>query len=335
MYANTPCPVTTGFKERFGQRHIQHSLLNPVGNISTHPQAVCPKRGATSRFDLPTRATGVLFWRRSTPRLPQAITFRIVGGLSNSAVHVWETNSSRTFEHVSDVFPKLGIFHYTFDPDSLYSLTTTTGQGKGTAVPSPPSSFPFPYTDDFDHATLNRAPKYLADQDGAFEVHPCVGRSGQCLEQVISSKPIPWGPLPDPFTMAGDDKWTDYTVSADAYFPTEAAAVIMGRIDSADIFRDAKARWPSGYVLRVKRNGPWELLSTQFNKPVVRLASGSADLTSGQWHRLALRFQGNRILALLDGVQLTAVEDTTHTHGMFAVGTGWNHIQFDNLEATP
>jgi hypothetical protein len=135
--------------------------------------------------------------------------------------------------------------------------------------------------------------------------------------------------------MAGDDKWTDYTVSADAYFLTEAPAVIMGRVDSADVFRDAKARWPSGYVLRVKSNGAWELLSTQSNKPVANLASGTADLASQKWHRLALRFQGNRILALLDGAQLAAIEDTTHTHGMFAVGTEWDHIQFDNLDVTP
>ena len=28
--------------------------------------------------------------------------------------------------------------------------------------------------------------------------------AGRCLEQVITVKPTPWGPLPDPFTLAGD-----------------------------------------------------------------------------------------------------------------------------------
>jgi hypothetical protein len=40
------------------------------------------------------------------------------------------------------------------------------------------------------------------------------------------------------------------------------------------------------------------------------------------------------ITALLDDTQLAAVHDSTHTHGMFALGTEWDHIQFDNLKVT-
>jgi hypothetical protein len=192
-----------------------------------------------------------------------------------------------------------------------------------------------PYADNFEHIALGRAPRYLADQDGAFEVHPCDGRPGKCLEQVIVSKPIPWGPLPDPFTLTGEDSWADYTVSADVQFLSAAPATIMGRIDSADVFQDGKARWPSGYVLHVKPDGGWELLCTQFKKPVVTLASGTAKFDPNRWHRLGLRLQGNRIAALLDGIPLASVEDATHTHGMFALGTEWDRMQFDNLSVTP
>jgi O-glycosyl hydrolase len=266
---------------------------------------------------------------------PQSVSFQLTGGLAASTVHIWETNSSRTFEHVADVTPKDSAFQYTFDPNSLYSLTTTTGQGKGTAQPAPAASFPFPYADNFEHTASGRAPRYLADQDGAFEVHPCDGRPGKCLEQVIVSKPIPWGPLPDPFTLAGDDKQTDYAVSADVHFITSAPAAVMGRIDSADVFLDGKARWPSGYVLRLKPDGGWELLCTQFKKPVFTLASGTIKLDPKKWHRLALRFKGSRITALLDGAPLASVEDATHTHGMFALGSEWDHIQFGDLSVTP
>ena len=125
---------------------------------------------------------------------PQPAEFRIAGGLSNTTVHVWETNGTKTFEHVADLEPKGGQFRYTFDPDSLYSLTTTTGQSKGTATPPPPHAFPLPYKEDFDSTPVGRSPAFLADQDGAFEVHPCTGRAAGCLEQVITTKPIPWGP---------------------------------------------------------------------------------------------------------------------------------------------
>ena len=266
---------------------------------------------------------------------PQTVSFRLAGGLASTEVHVWETNNSRTFEQVAVITPADGGFSYTFDPDSLYSLTTTTGQGKGTAQPPAEARFPFPYADSFEKTDVGNAPKYLSDQDGAFEARPCVERQGRCLEQVITDKPIPWGPLPDPFTLAGDAGWTDYAVAADVRFLTAAPAAVMGRIESADVFQDDKARWPSGYVLRVKPDGAWELLSAEFRKPVVTLASGIAKLDPSKWHRLELRFRGGEIVASLDGTPLATVENSAHTHGMFALGTEWNRIQFDNLAVTP
>ena len=266
----------------------------------------------------------------------QSVSFRLAGGLAATTVYIWETDDSRTFEHVTDVKLVNDGFEYSFDPDSLYSLTTTTGQGKGTAQAPPPAApFPFPYDDKFEETPLLHAPKYLSDQDGAFEVHACEGRAGRCLEQVITTVPVPWGPLPDPFTLAGDTDWSDYVVSADVHFLSDAPAAVMGRIDSSDVFRDGKARWPSGYVLRVKPDGGWELLSAQYKKPVVTLASGTAHIDRAKWHHLELRFKGKQIDATLDGAALASVEDDAHSHGMIALGTGWNLIQFDNLRVAP
>lgn len=133
--------------------------------------------------------------------------------------------------------------------------------------------------------------------------------------------------------MAGNAKWADYSVAVDVRFVTDAPAAIMGRIDSADVFQDGNARWPSGYVLRLKPDGAWELLSAEFKKPVVTLATGTARFDSSQWHRLELRFHGKQIMAALDGAPLTTVEDSTHGHGMFALGTEWEHVQFDGSPA--
>jgi O-glycosyl hydrolase len=268
-------------------------------------------------------------------RNPQTVTFHLAGGLAVSAVSIWETNSIHTFEHVATIRPVQDAFTYAFDPDSLYSLTTTTGQGRGTAQPPPPSPFPFAYEGGFEHTPLHRSPKYLSDQDGAFEVLPCSGRPGRCLEQVITDKPIPWGPLPDPFTLAGDATWTDYSVAADVHFQSSASATIMGRIDSADVFQDGSAHWPSGYVLRLEPGGCWRLLSSRFKMPVATLASGTTALEMAQWHQVELRFEGDTIGAYLDGRQLASVRDTSHSHGMIALGTEWNHTQFDNLRVAP
>ena len=266
-------------------------------------------------------------------RAPQELRIRITGGLSTRKVHIWQTNSQKAFAHVADVTPQNNAFTYKFEPDSLYSLTTTTGQGKGTAQPPPDKPFPLPYSESFEGTALNRAPKYLADQDGAFEVHRCEQRAGNCLEQVITQKPIPWGPLPNPFTLTGDSSWTDYRITANVLPITATLVAIMGRIDSADVFRDGKALWPSGYILQVGKDGEWSLVSTSYNVPVRKLASGTVRGRSG-WDELALAFHGDQITAMISGQQVASVHDSTHKRGMFAVGTDWGHAQFDNLKAT-
>lgn len=268
-------------------------------------------------------------------RHPQTVHFQIEGGLSTATVHIWETNSQHTFDHVADVPVHGAAFTYTFDPDSLYSLTTTTGQTKGTAEPPPPAAFPFPYREDFESTALHRSPKFLADQDGAFEVLPCDGRSGKCLEQVITERPIAWGPLPDPWTLAGDAAWTDYKIDADVRIDGRGSAMVIGRIDSADVFRNGEARLPSGYSFRVHSDGVWELLSSTYREVTRTLAQGQVGPAAGRWHHLELRFSGSEITASLDEKILATVQDSSHTHGMFGMGSEWNRAQFDDLAVTP
>ena len=335
MYANTPWSGyynvqgtiwSTAHTTQFAQPGWQY-LDASSGNL--------PEKGSYVTLRSTDRRNWSVILETIDAKQPLHVSFRLTGGLATTEVHIWETNNSHTFERVANLTPANGAFEYTFDPDSLYSLTTTTGQGKGTAQPPAPTAFPLPYSDNFEETPLKHTPKYLSDQDGAFEAQPCAGRSGRCLEQVISSRPVPWGPLPDPFTLAGDAGWTDYSVAADVHFLTEAVATVMGRIDSSDTFQDGKARWPSGYIVNLKPDGVWELLSVQYKKPLVTLASGSVKVDRSQWHRLELRFHGKQIVASLDGAQLASVEDAMHVSGMFALGTGWNRIQFDNLSVKP
>lgn len=266
---------------------------------------------------------------------PQSVRFTVQGGLSTATVHVWETNSRRTFEHVADIPVRDGAFTYTFDPDSLYSLTTTTGQAKGTAEPPPSAPFPLPYKDDFESTALHHTPRFLSDQDGAFEVLNCAGRSGKCLEQVITERPIPWGPLPDPWTLAGDATWTNYKVDLDARIEGDSAAMVIGRIDSADVFRNGEARLPSGYAFRIHSDGVWELLSSTYGQVTRTLAQGHTAPAAEQWHHLRLAFFGQEITASLDGQSVASVTDATHARGMFGIGSDWNRAQFDNLAITP
>ena len=334
MYANTPWsgfydiqPTiwVTAHTTQFAQPGW-HYLDSSSGNL--------PEKGTYVTLRSPNGKDWSTVLETIDAKQTQQVTFTIAGGLASGPVHIWETNTTRIFEHVADLTPAKGAFSFAFDPESIYSITTTTGQGKGNAQPPSPKPFPMPYSEDFESTPLARAPKYLSDQDGAFEVHPCAGRDGRCLEQVITEKPIPWGPLPDPFTLAGDVDWTDYTVAADFAMSPSGAVTLMGRIDSADVFQGDKVIYPSGYILSVQTNGEWKLVTSAYKKSTVTLASGTAAVLPGEWHRFALTFHGNVISALLDGKQLANIGDNSHAHGMVAVGTGWNKAQFDKLDVT-
>jgi len=335
MYANTPWSGHYDVQGTIWATAHTTQFAQPGWQYLDSSSGYLPEKGSYVALRSPDRKDWSVILETIDAKHPQVVSFHLTGGLATKEVHIWETNNSRTFEHVADVKVVHDAFSYTFDPDSLYSLTTTTGQGKGTARPPAAKPFPLPYADDFDKTQLGHAAKYLSDQDGAFEVRDCNGRSGRCLEQVISDKPIPWSALPDPFTLAGDEGWTDYRVVVDVRFLSQAPAVVMGRIDSSDVFKDEKLRLPSGYGLRVKPNGAWEVLSVQYKKPTVTIASGSTAIDHNQWHRLELSFRGKQIAASLDGKLLTTVESSAHSHGMFALATEWDHIQFDNLSVTP
>lgn len=262
---------------------------------------------------------------------PQKVVFVTTGNLSQDTVHVWESNATKNFEHVTDLTPLKGSFSITLDPDSLYSLTTTSGQGKGMAVPSPSVPFPFPFTENFDGASVGKSPRYFADQDGAFEVRPCIAHRGRCLEQIITQKPISWGILPDPYTLLGSADWEDYTVSTDALLEQAGDVKLLGRIDDADAFKDEKARFPAAYILEVDHRGRWDLTSTKYKAPAAKLAYGQVNFHLKTWHHLELRFKGTNILAFIDGRIVAGVHDTNHRSGMVGIGCSWNRAQFDNL----
>ena len=261
----------------------------------------------------------------------QRLRFQITGGLSDGHVHVWRTNARQSFVQLPDLIPQKGAFSITIEPASVYSLTTTTGQGKGTATPPKPAPFPFPYADDFDEYHIGATPKYLSDQNGVFEIVECKGRSGSCLEQMIVRRPISWGMTPDPFTYAGDIGWRDYEVNSDILFNEKGDATVLGRIESADVFQGNKARWPSAYILTVNDAGEWELKSAKYKVATRKLASGRLSFDKMKWHRLSLRFRGTTIRAAIDGTVLATVTDSSHTKGMAGIGSGWNHVLFDNF----
>ena len=262
----------------------------------------------------------------------QAVTFELAS-LAQQAVHVWRTNESSAFERIADITPGAGTFRIDLEPGSIYSLTTTTGQGKGSAAPPADSAFPLPYREDFEKTTLGQSPRYLSDQNGAFEVVRCAGRPGRCLQQAVTQEPIWWHKTPhtwNPHTILGNAAWTDYQVTSDVRLAETGSVAVMGRVGPTAYDRKEEPLWPSAYVLVAYSDGRWELNADGSHAPAAHLAAGKAPFTKN-WHTLALKFRGTNIQASIDGQVVADLNDGTYSAGMAGIGCGWHQAQFDNF----
>jgi hypothetical protein len=270
----------------------------------------------------------------------QTVSYTVTGGLSTGTVHVWSTNVSSSdpltwFVHSADITPSGGSFSLTLQPGYVYSLTTTTGQGKGTAASPAQGSLALPYSDNFDSDTIDQQPRYLSQVQGAFEVEPCAGgRSGQCVQQQAPVQPIEWDSNASPFTIGGSPNWTNYTVSADALISQPGAVQLIGRAGSQIGYYPPAA---DEYYLQLSNTGAWQVVRSNSGGSTATLASGTVSAPgTGTWQHLALTFSGAAITAAINGTTVATVTDGSYGSGMVGFGTsGYQTDQFDNLSVTP
>jgi hypothetical protein len=272
----------------------------------------------------------------TTASAAQTVTVNVSGGLSAGTVHVWATNLAAGdpagyFVRQPDITPSGGAYSLTVQPGYIYTLTTTTGQGKGTATGPAQAGFPLPYADSFDGDTLGQQPRYLSQQQGAFEVRPCAGgRSGQCVQQLAPVQPIEWDGNSNPYTIGGNLSWANYTVSADVLLEQASAVQLIGRAGWQHSFGPAGI---NDYYLQVSNTGAWSIVRNNTSDSLTTLASGTVSaLGTGAWHHLALTLNGSSISAAIDGVNVGSATDSTYSSGMIGLGVaGYQTDQFDNL----
>ncbi|MFC4588460.1 RICIN domain-containing protein [Sphaerisporangium corydalis] len=269
----------------------------------------------------------------------QTLNLTVTGGLSTGTVRVWSTdlNSASTSAYLaraSDITPSGGTYSLTVQPGRVYTITTTTGQGKGTATSPASGSLALPYSDTYDGYAVGKEAKYLMDQQGAFEVTACgAGRAGRCVRQMAPRMPITWDGDYDPYALLGDVGWSNYTVSSDVLLEQAGYVKLIGR-------GGTQHYGPAGqnaYYLRVTDTGAWAIQRNTFDNVVTTLSSGTvAALGTGRWHSLSLGFSGGTITGKIDGVTVGTVTDFTWGAGQVGLGTGATETaQFDNLSVTP
>ena len=148
------------------------------------------------------------------------------------STNVRSNNSADYFVRGADITPSDGTFSLTVQPGRVYSITTTTGQGKGTATsPRRRAICPALQPTTSTATPTGKEAKYLMDMQGAFEVVACGGgRTGQCVRQMSEQAPIYWtAQLAEPYALLGDLSWSNYTVSSDVMLEKTGYAQLIGR----------------------------------------------------------------------------------------------------------
>lgn len=269
----------------------------------------------------------------------QSFTATVTGGLSTGAVHVWTTrvassSASETFVHPADLTPSGGTFSLNLQPGFVYTLSTTTGQGKGSASGLSPSALSLPYVDNYDAYAIGREARYVSDQQGAFEAVACGGgRAGRCLRQMSPRAPITWDALSDPYALVGDTTWSNYRAATDVLMEQAGYVEVIGRATWQHAFGPAGL---DAYYLRLSNTGAWSLLRNDVNNVMTTLRSGTvAAPGTGSWHTLALTFSGSTVTAQIDATTVATLTDTTWSVGQVGFGTSQTETaQFDNLSVT-
>jgi len=296
---------------------------------------------------------------------PQTIAFTAGGGLSTGPLCVWRSDAREQFAREASIEPVNRSFSLTLEPKSIYSISTTTGQQKGSFTGVPPErSFPFPYRETFDEYVVPRGhgylPHYTADISGAFEIADRPDGRGKCLRQAVPQKPMSWAPEWLPYTIVGDANWTDYAVSVDVLLTNNAGAGLIGRAVEVG---NGWGTTPKCYYLRLNPDGAYGLIAIngkagpqdigdKENQERLRADAaagrlnhlGERNAVSGRissfdpvkWHNLKLVFSGSTISAYVDGEKVAAMTNTLFSRGMAGLlacdnGNELSTACFDNL----
>lgn len=251
------------------------------------------------------------------------VKIAIGNGLNHGPVYVWKSTKKEQFIRQKPLKLNKDNVELELEPDAIYSITSTTGQTKGSFGPQPEKKpFPFPYKENFESYSSGATPRYFSDQKGTFEVYQ-FPKGGMCLAQIVPEQGILWynNWLLKPHSLFGDVNWQNYAIEGDVLL-TGGDVEIGGRYGDRDQL---------GYRWILTRDGRWQL-----NWKYTTLASGQIrEFNPSDWHHLRLEMKGDQITGLIDGKKLATVSNSTGLKGMAFIASTYNRNLFDNINVEP
>jgi len=252
----------------------------------------------------------------------RAIQLSILPGLKQGPVHVWKSTEAAQFIEQPPLSLRDNSVELALEPNAIYTITSTTGQQKGSyPTPPPRKPFPFPFEENFESYHAGETPRYFSDQKGTFEVYQWP-KGGLCLAQIVPEQGILWfANLLKPHTLFGDPNWQDCVIEADVF-------LAGGDVEIGGRYAD---REKLGYRWILTRDGRWQL-----NWQYTSLASGQLEgFKPAKWHHLRLELKGDRISGAVDDKPLAAVTDASRAKGMAFLASTYDHNLFDNVRVGP
>jgi len=303
----------------------------------------------------------------------ESVIFRLTGVLAGTtSLAQWLTNSTHSFVHLKDIQVSSTHEFTLFVPrDTIITVTTTTGQRKGKSVMPPHAyaPFPFPYVTNYDSEELHKPAKYHADNSGAFEVRAdqAAPSGGKHLFQASPLYPsgTEWARNFDPITSLGATDWSNYRVhvrvliqatrnhqhthkpsplpGSDPIASGPYGGVCVRVIDQMNcgfcllvgdglVVSGTNAPGYS-WVVQAGDGGQKSSLSRSVGH-VLQHGNMPSGFDPKVWHNLSLSVQGQRLVALVDGKEVTNITSTASwppSVGLAALRSGFHYAQFDDL----
>jgi len=248
----------------------------------------------------------------------QTISGTITGGLSTGTIHVWKSDANSKFIRLPDITPASGSFTLDCSANSVYSITTTTGQQKGSYTIPAPANQPMPLFDDYESYSPGQNPKYHSHQTGSWEAY--IGGPGnrKCLRQIHKS-------LDDRYTIQASVMFPTYgtvnQISADVYVDSLPPCRVMLVTNSG--YND-----PTGFQLQ--KNGRWSFVKVHdWNIDSVLAGGTIGGFDGGAWHAMKVTSSGGTLHFFVDGVQVGTYPGTMSSGPWLR--SSYHYNLFDNL----
>ena len=248
-----------------------------------------------------------------------ALTVTIDKDMNGDEIFVWKSDTNEQMIQLESIKPEGNVFKLTLDGNSIYSLTTTTGQQK----PAPPNAVPSevpggPWKDDLKSYKVHDKVKYWGDYEGTFEIAEFEGQN--VIRQMVPHVGVRWHKGPHGGCIAlygGCDQGARFKIKAEVRIQGGYAAIGGRNTNNGQV------------KLSLDRNGNWSLGGSGLGQ------SGKIEnFDPDKWHSLELDFGRSPARCLVDGE--VVFEGSVRATGLtIALMSSYHHNMFRNLEVVP